>query len=71
MSQPFTEKQNQDSFLAIQEYMLGETPFFIGRVSGNEANLSGAMLNGSNVPNGLIYEMLHAAGIQSRRIARF
>lgn len=47
LSQPFTEKQNQDSFLAIQEYMLGETPFFIGRVSGNEANLSGAMLNGS------------------------
>lgn len=63
LSQPFTEKQKQDSFLAMQEYMLNEK-FFIGRVSVNEANLSGAILNGSNIPNWLFYQMLHGAGIQ-------
>jgi len=64
LSKPFTEKQKQDSFIELQEYMLQSRPFFVGRVSGNEPNLAGLNQNGQMIPAGLLHQMLFGAGIQ-------
>jgi len=68
LTQPFTEEQKTQSFLYLQEYLLDKTsknePFFVGRLSGNEPNLCGMVLNGVPIPNSLLCEMLLTAGIQ-------
>ena len=70
LTKPFTEKQNIESFLYLQNYMLEQTkkkqPFFIGRLSGNEPNLCGKVLTRTNIDNRLLHEMLTTAGIQMK-----
>ena len=63
----FTLKQKEDSFLQLQSTIIenqkNNTPFFIGRLSGNETNLCGIIINQLKVPTGLIKDMLNGAGI--------
>ena len=70
LSQPFTDKQNVESFLYLQNYILEKNekkePFFIGRLSGNEPNLCGKVLTKTNIDNRLLHEMLTTAGIQMK-----
>ena len=66
--QSFTTKQKEDSFLLLQSTIVEKQqknePFFIGRLSGNETNLCGMILNNLNISNGLFQNMLFVAGIQ-------
>lgn len=68
ISQNFTEKEKEDSFIYLQNFMLDKDSknekFFIGRLSGNEPNLCGRVLSKQKIPNYLYQEMLVAAGIQ-------
>lgn len=68
LTNPFTDEQKQQSFLYLQNYILEKTeknePFFIGRLSGNEPNLCGRVLNNIDIPQQLFFEMLTGAGIQ-------
>ena len=68
ISQNFTEKEKEDSFIYLQNFMLDKDSknekFFIGRLSGNEPNLCGRVLSKQNIPNYLFQEMLVTAGIQ-------
>ena len=68
ISQNFTEKEKRDSFIYLQNFILDKDSknekFFIGRLSGNEPNLSGRILSKQNIPNYLFQEMLGTAGIQ-------
>ena len=63
----FTYEDTEKSFLYLQEYMMQKTvtndKFFIGRLSGNETNLCGKVLNQMMLPNGLMFEMRNTAGI--------
>lgn len=66
--QLFTLKQKEDSFLQLQSTIMvnqkNNTPFFIGRLSGNETYLSGLIIHNNNPPEILIKNMLNVAGIQ-------
>ena len=66
--QSFTLKQKEDSFLQLQSTIMenqkNNTPFFIGRLSGNETYLSGLIIHNNNPPEILIKNMLFVAGIQ-------
>ena len=63
----FTFEQKQQSFLKLQDFLENKLknnePFFVGRLSGNEPNMCGKVLNKQNIPKKLIFEMLHTAGI--------
>lgn len=65
LSKPFTYEDKFKSFLELQIFLenIKEGPFFIGRLSGNEPNLCGKVLNKENIPESLILEMLNTAGI--------
>jgi hypothetical protein len=61
----FTEEQKRESFLRLQKYVLETpTPFFIGRLSGNETRICGNILSNIPIPERLSREMLFGAGIQ-------
>ena len=66
LAKSFTDEQKERSFYRMQnmmkEKMENKEPFFIGRLSGNEPNLSGRCLNRKQIQDGLIYEMINAAG---------
>lgn len=68
LSQPFSNEQKINSFLYLQKYILQQfelnEPFFIGRLSGNETNLSGKAFLKQPIDKIQIYEMLTGAGIQ-------
>jgi len=68
LTTPFTDTQKVNSFLYLQQFMLDKMKkketFFIGRLSGNECNLSGRMLSNTDIPQSLLNEMLTTAGIQ-------
>ena len=63
----FTFEQKQQCFLKLQDFLENKLknnePFFVGRLSGNEPNLCGKVLNKQNIPKKLIFEMIHTAGI--------
>lgn len=56
------------SFLMIQNLIKDKVSknekFFIGRLSGNETNLTGKVFTQSPINHGLMHEMLYTAGIQ-------
>jgi hypothetical protein len=64
----FSLEEGEKSFLLLQSFILekqkNNTPFFIGRLSGNETNLCGIIINQLKVPIGLVKLMLLGAGIQ-------
>jgi len=68
LSKSFTTEQKESSFLYLQEYINNKlslkTPFFIGRLSGNEPNLCGKILSNEAVPRHLYNECLTTAGLQ-------
>lgn len=72
ISQNFTEKEKNDSFIYLQNFMLDKDSknekFFIGRLSGNEPSLCGKILSKQNIPDYLFQEMLGTAGIQFLKI---
>lgn len=72
ISQNFTEKEKNDSFIYLQNFMLDKDSkrekFFIGRLSGNEPSLCGKILSKKNIPDYLFQEMLGTAGIQFLKI---
>jgi hypothetical protein len=65
---PFTYKEKLESFIILQTTIIEKqknfTHFFIGRLSGNEQNLCGTLINKINIPPLLIKNMLFGAGIQ-------
>lgn len=67
LKKPFTYQQKEDSFFQLQTFLENKIsknePFFIGRLSGNEPNLCGKVLNRKEIPRQLMFEMLHTAGI--------
>ena len=64
LSKPFTYEDKFKSFLELQNFLENaKNPFFIGRLSGNEPNLCGKVLNKEYIPESLILEMLNTAGI--------
>ena len=65
ISNSFTDEEKRKSFEYLQHFMFDNNkPFFIGRLSGNEANICGKLLYNKNISQNLLYEMLTAAGIQ-------
>lgn len=67
LTKPFDYKTKEESFIKLQDYIIeklkNKETFFIGRLSGNEPNLCGKILKKQNIPNVLLHEMLHTAGI--------
>ena len=62
---PFTETEKHDSFLRLQSFLLStKTPFFIGRLSGNETRFAGQLLSNQRPNDALMQQMLYGAGIQ-------
>lgn len=60
----FSFEDKERSFLHLQDYLCDrKDKFFIGRLSGNEPNLCGRVLNKEAIPDQLMFEMLHTAGI--------
>ena len=51
----FTKKELLDSFLILQSFILNKInkneKFFIGRLSGNETNLTGKVLQNIKIPD--------------------
>ena len=68
----FTDQENLDGFLTIQNYILNcldnNKKFFIGRLSGNEPNFVDKVNNRLPIPKILLREMLISAGIQFTHI---
>ena len=68
----FTDQENLDGFLTIQNYILNcldnNKKFFIGRLSGNEPNFVDKVINRLPIPEILLREMLISAGIQFTHI---
>jgi hypothetical protein len=65
----FSDEQKMESFLIVQNFIktkfLKNEHFFIGRLSGNETQLTGDILNKTYKHNDLLLNnMLHGAGIQ-------
>tara|TARA_B100001758_G_scaffold245120_1_gene257592 strand:+ start:809 stop:2656 length:1848 start_codon:yes stop_codon:yes gene_type:complete len=64
----FTKEQQDESFELIQKTIetsyIKNVPYFIGRVSYNEANLCGTLLSGKQPNGNLQFNMLWVAGIQ-------
>lgn len=64
LTRRFKDEQKIESFNILQEFILNtKEPFFIGRLSGNETNLCGKVLNKIDIPEHLMKDMLHGAGI--------
>jgi len=67
--QPFTDEQEINSFLLMQNFILDKQqknePFFIGRLSGNETSMCGKVLSNKSLQQEayLINNMLFGAGI--------
>jgi hypothetical protein len=65
---PFSENEKLTSFLELQRHVLEYEnlgkKYFIGRLSGNETSLVGKALCGKVIPQYLINDMLHGAGIK-------
>lgn len=59
-----TTAQKIASFLRMQQICKEKSPFFIGRLSGNESLLCGLFLKKRSIPIQLIHNMLFGAGIQ-------
>jgi hypothetical protein len=63
-----SREEEVEAFYSLQNYLLEQTqqnkPFFIGRLSGNEANISSHILVRAPIPPYLVHNMLFGAGIQ-------
>jgi len=72
---PFTDEQKEESFYILQEYIQRNiqenTPFFIGRLSGNEPNLCGKLIKKQPIPYYLKHEMLTTAGIRFNKDSEY
>jgi hypothetical protein len=64
----FSENQKTFSFLLLQKFILNKQlkneKFFVGRLSGNETNLTGRIMANKQIDDMLINNMLYGAGIQ-------
>ena len=68
LTSPFSKGQQEVSFTRLQKYIeqsqKQEKPYFIGRVSYNEANMCGQLLSGKQPNGNTQFNMLWVAGIQ-------
>jgi hypothetical protein len=68
LTAPFSQEQQHVSFHRLQTFIENkqkqDKPYFIGRVSYNEANLCGQLLSGKQPNGNLQFNMLWVAGIQ-------
>lgn len=60
----FTSEAKRESFRVLQHHILTNSPFFIGRLSGNEPAFCGTLLSNKPISNSLVSNMLFVAGIQ-------
>jgi len=64
LTRRFKDEQKKESFNILQKFILNtKEPFFIGRLSGNETNFCGKVLNQIDIPEDLMKDMLYSAGI--------